>query len=1149
MAEYVLRLAVSCRNTHVVPGKSGLTQPSFFNSMLGAKERTAKNEKRVIRLFQSENYVRSGRPSSLNFQQIYESEVINNDSNVNPSLVAEVTCPEDTNLDRKIRLYVYYSSNLTSGKEILLAGTSFELRDLLSTTGVYSPKGEMFSEHCNNARANVLILNKINPVFINEDFSFVSSSKVKNPLEKEYVFYSSNHTTNSHGFPALHAQEITVEPRLSTQVSLEFLKSMKSEMKRSSMAWKERYLLERMRQGKFKTTSEAFANGWQEIIITVKGSNLDFSEDGRTFEAPERLTLFDSRDYNSRNTIVDSPVKLKMIKEQGSDLLNMAGNDRRVSTTMMLSGMIFGDVTSSYYNVSVQSQDQMFCRNVGNTNVEYMTKQPMYGSNVNAHVVSNAATEFEPSQTSWISHEDIQYDGTRSEIKGDMTIQSPITINGRYTNMHLYVPQATDCIVGLKLYVDMRGRAKSDFSNVGICSIPLVDYLTSNKWTRAYDQENSSVQICSQEFWAPVQIQDTRFGDGDARVLVSVSVRAPLQNECKYPAPYTLPDFCLQDLNNLESCRPLIENYEHRADITIASYPDGSEGIKIMNEIDSAEILAACYDWMHVCGCLYQDPLMIIPSDQEANIGVLPSATVRTKRLDAPYSVEWLESHIHNIDAIMMHLDDSINECEYRCKSNVTFRTSADKKKEHVQGCATNFHAQVLSCNAFRVDDISGDVLEEHHVLSLLTCGAPTTHALKTNRGGISNIERNINAKLREIHALKDKLYSSSNAVVSVDLLNAMDGLNLENCQQDMDNLKILRKVQQIAEDIEQDYLDVSLRRIYSLSQVLSIVINGLIMKLNMVVEGYIESKTASEWVEHGLLVIFEGLLSATGKERTMMEDAHAAIETLRLFKLKILVLEEKSQESSMDDTNIELEKTKENKVSVDVARRVAHVYIPSSTLSLLPPVYSTGCDLSICAILFTQGIDIKQSIATAYSGESAVRDMNSAEIQKYINIQSLKVLNEYCCRKHPIQQPTDSSPIASKGSHPSLGALARTIRNTSPLEKDVQMLVEIEQVGHLLDGLRVSFCKSGKDRTGMAVTLEQTRFIGNAYGCGTSDDILYKNASVMRLYGTRLKLCEKNIGKAVFSINSFQAQFLPHMYRPPPSVLESLLKTGKDTS
>merc|ERR1711871_1384783 len=150
--------------------------------------------------------------------------------------------------------------------------------------------------------------------------------------------------------------------------------------------------------------------------------------------------------------------------------------------------------------------------------------------------------------------------------------------------------------------------------------------------------------------------------------------------------------------------------------------------------------------------------------------------------------------------------------CEYRCKSNVTFRTSADKKKEHVQGCATNFHAQVLSCNAFRVDDISGDVLEEHHVLSLLTCGAPTTHALKTNRGGISNIERNINAKLREIHALKDKLYSSSNAVVSVDLLNAMDGLNLENCQQDMDNLKILRKVQQIAEDIEQDYLDVSLR-------------------------------------------------------------------------------------------------------------------------------------------------------------------------------------------------------------------------------------------------------------------------------------------------------------------------------------------------
>ena len=114
---YVLRLAVTCHNTNIVPGKSDLTAPTFFKAMLGRKERTAKNEKRVIRLFQSEPYLTSGRPNSTDFKLVYQSEVIENTSDVNATLVGEVSCPEDSNLDRKIRLYVYYSSNLTNGKE------------------------------------------------------------------------------------------------------------------------------------------------------------------------------------------------------------------------------------------------------------------------------------------------------------------------------------------------------------------------------------------------------------------------------------------------------------------------------------------------------------------------------------------------------------------------------------------------------------------------------------------------------------------------------------------------------------------------------------------------------------------------------------------------------------------------------------------------------------------------------------------------------------------------------------------------------------------------------------------------------------------------------------------------------------------------
>jgi hypothetical protein len=82
-----------------------------------------------------------------------------------------------------------------------------------------------------------------------------------------------------------------------------------------------------------------------------------------------------------------------------------------------------------------------------------------------------------------------------------------------------------------------------------------------------------------------------------------------------------------------------------------------------------------------------------------------------------------------------------------------------------------------------------------------------------------------------------------------------------------------------------------------------------------------------------------------------------------------------------------------------------------------------------------------------------------------------------------------------------------------------------------------------------MAVTLEQSRQLGERFGIGIGFDRVLKDANIMRQYGTRIKVCEKNIGKPVYSINKFQASFLPHLYRPPEAVLEDMIKTGKDTS
>ena len=113
--------------------------------------------------------------------------------------------------------------------------------------------------------------------------------------------------------------------------------------------------------------------------------------------------------------------------------------------------------------------------------------------------------------------------------------------------------------------------------------------------------------------------------------------------------------------------------------------------------------------------------------------------------------------------------------------------------------------------------------------------------------------------------------------------------------------------------------------------------------------------------------------------------------------------------------------------------------------------------------------------------------------------------------------------------------------------EKNIDMLMEVERVCQLLGGCRVTFCKSGKDRTGMVVTLEQSRQLGERFRCGRTFERLQRDATVFRLHGCRLLLAEKNIGKKVYSINRIQSQFLPVLLRPPVSVCEDIWK--KDSS
>jgi hypothetical protein len=195
---------------------------------------------------------------------------------------------------------------------------------------------------------------------------------------------------------------------------------------------------------------------------------------------------------------------------------------------------------------------------------------------------------------------------------------------------------------------------------------------------------------------------------------------------------------------------------------------------------------------------------------------------------------------------------------------------------------------------------------------------------------------------------------------------------------------------------------------------------------------------------------------------------------------------------------------------------------------------------------------------------------------------------------------PTSAAAAATAGKapyHPMVADIHQAM-NSSAAQlslKNVDLLEAVERLTVMLDGVRVTFCKSGKDRTGMAVTLDQARQLSARYGLfngllaqsrhlsmggggggggGSSassassstagsansnsnssantfasllDERLASLANLMRVYGTRVAVAEKNIGRPVYSINLLQARFLPPLLRPPPAVCEAILK--KDNS
>ena len=111
------------------------------------------------------------------------------------------------------------------------------------------------------------------------------------------------------------------------------------------------------------------------------------------------------------------------------------------------------------------------------------------------------------------------------------------------------------------------------------------------------------------------------------------------------------------------------------------------------------------------------------------------------------------------------------------------------------------------------------------------------------------------------------------------------------------------------------------------------------------------------------------------------------------------------------------------------------------------------------------------------------------------------------------------------------LNVLERTLALRK--KKNVGLIAQAESFALLVGAGRITSCKSAKDRTGMAVTLEQAEYLQQYVGIR---DAKWANVAtnVMRARGTRRENVEKNTGSPYYAFNKVQVHQLPPHYRPP---------------
>ncbi|KAM3724595.1 Inositol polyphosphate-4-phosphatase type I [Dirofilaria immitis] len=291
-------------------------------------------------------------------------------------------------------------------------------------------------------------------------------------------------------------------------------------------------------------------------------------------------------------------------------------------------------------------------------------------------------------------------------------------------------------------------------------------------------------------------------------------------------------------------------------------------------------------------------------------------------------------------------------------------------------------------------------------------------------------------------------------------------------------------------------YFHIQLRSDLVLSQAVTIVTTGLLALLEQ------ESIELPDWSTISPLVTVFSFLSCYGDERGMMEDAKecwASLHDRVLFKF----LHATSSVASVCVPT----------VSGDRSKLIVQVPLPHNVYQNLSEPLRSGCTFSVYAVFWNLGINHEATFAQSIAGDST--------LEQSINLVAVKALASYASAVKDISNTTGE-----------LIAELTTTVEANPTNKNISIFRLVMATNVALHGISVLCCKSGKDRTSMAITYEEGRIIRE--NCGVTAEQTGEMIVCLRREGVRRENCRKNIGKALYSFSPFQINFIPKEFRPP---------------